>query len=306
MGFVAYTEVPFQGAFGVSCSCAFAKIERGFSVIRIDLHLHSTFSDGTETPERLVGLGKQRGLSVMSLTDHDTAAGIPRFLQACRQRGIRGISGVELSAQAPYTMHILGYAFDPVSENFTKRLKELQRGREERNAHILEKLESLNMPLTFEEVLREAGGDVVGRPHFAKAMMRRGYVRSTDEAFARYLERGKPAYASRYRLSPEECLRLIREARGVPVLAHPIQTKLDDDDLEALLKQLKDQGLWGLESLYAMHTPEQQFRYLRMGDRVGLYPTGGSDFHGHNRTGRDLGISFEESSLPWARLGVAL
>jgi predicted metal-dependent phosphoesterase TrpH len=268
--------------------------------------MHSTFSDGTYTPKELVLLGKRQKTRVMSLTDHDTVSGVPRFLRECTRQGLRGIAGVELSAQAPYTLHILGYAFDPTSDNLAKKLETLRQAREERNVHILEKLEDLNMPLTLEEVLREAGDEVIGRPHFAKAMVRRGYVRSTDEAFARYLERGKPAYASRDRLSPEECLRLIREARGVPVLAHPIQTKLDDQELEILLKKLKDQGLWGLESLYAMHTPEQQLHYLRMGDRVGLYPTGGSDFHGNNRTGRSLGVSFEEASLPWARLGVDL
>jgi len=275
-------------------------------LIRIDLHMHSTFSDGTYTPEELALLGKRRRIRVMSLTDHDTVSGVSRFLRECTRQGLRGIPGVELSAEAPYTLHILGYAFDPASGNLAEKLEILRQAREERNDHILEKLKGLNMPLTLEDVLREAGGEVIGRPHFAKAMVRRGYVRSPDEAFARYLERGKPAYVSRDRLSPEECLRLIREARGVPVLAHPMQTKLDDQELEILLKKLKDQGLWGLESLYAMHSPEQQLHYLRMGDRVGLYPTGGSDFHGNNRTGRSLGISFEETSLPWARLGVDL
>ncbi len=274
--------------------------------MRIDLHLHSTFSDGTRTPEELALLGKQRGLRVMSLTDHDTVSGIPRFLRGCRRHGLRGLAGVELSAEAPYTMHILGYAFDPASEELGSALEQIREGRGKRNLRILENLEELGMPLTMEEVLREAGEEVLGRPHFAKAMVRRRYVKSTDEAFGTYLERGKPGYADRDRLSPGECLRLIRSAGGVAVLAHPMQTGLDDDALEGLLKELKDQGLWGLESLYAMHTPEQQLRYLRMGDRVGLYPTGGSDYHGNNRSARDLGISFEESSLPWARLGIEL
>jgi predicted metal-dependent phosphoesterase TrpH len=203
-------------------------------------------------------------------------------------------------------MHILGYAFDPTSEELGSALEQIREGRGKRNLRILENLEELGMPLTMEEVLREAGEEVLGRPHFAKAMVRRGYVKSTEEAFGTYLERGKPGYADRDRLSPGECLRLIRSAGGVAVLAHPIQTGLDDDALEGLLEELKDLGLWGLESLYAMHTPEQQLRYLRMGDRVGLYPTGGSDYHGNNRSPRDLGISFEESSLPWARLGIEL
>ncbi len=275
-------------------------------MMRIDLHLHSTFSDGTRTPEELALLGKQRRLRVMSLTDHDTVSGIPRFLKGCRRCGLQGLAGVELSAEAPHTMHILGYAFDPASEELVRTLEHVRQGRGERNRRIFENLEKLDMPLSTEEVLREAGEEVLGRPHFAKAMVRRGYVKTTEEAFSRYLERGKPGYADRDRLSPEECIRLIRSAGGVAVLAHPVQTGLDDDALEALLKELKDQGLWGLESLYAMHTPEQQLSYLRMGDRVGLYPTGGSDFHGNNRSGRDLGISFEESSLPWARLGLEL
>jgi hypothetical protein len=275
-------------------------------MMRIDLHLHSTFSDGTRTPEELALLGKRRGLRVMSLTDHDTVSGIPRFLRGCRRYGLRGLAGVELSAEAPYTMHILGYAFDPASKDLGTALEQLRRGRDQRNARILENLEKLGMPLAMEEVLREAGGEVLGRPHFAKVMVRRGYAKNTDEAFARYLERGKPGYANRDRLSPEACIRLISSAGGVAVLAHPVQTGLDDDALEVLLQKLRDQGLWGLESLYAMHTPEQQLRYLRMGDRVGLYPTGGSDFHGNNRAGRALGVSFEETSLPWARLGIDL
>ncbi len=275
-------------------------------MIRVDLHTHSTDSDGTLSPEALVHHARRRGVAVLSLTDHDTTAGVEEFLRACRQSGVRGIAGVELSAEAPYTLHLLGYHFTVGDLHMEEVLEEVRRHRDHRNGAICEKLQELRVPVSLEDAQRETGGGVLARPHIARALIRKGYARDMRDAFVRYLGRGAPAYVHRKRLSPEECLELIARAGGVAVLAHPAQTGLAPDDLAALLRHLRDKGLWGLECYTASSPPDEIFFHLRLAGKLGLHVTAGSDFHGSNRPGVDMGHVVEESLLPWARLGVTL
>jgi predicted metal-dependent phosphoesterase TrpH len=275
-------------------------------MIRVDLHTHSTFSDGALSPERLAALGKRRGVSVMSLTDHDTTEGLPRFLAACRKLGIRGVPGIELSAEFPSTLHILGYRIDPSDRRLEEALTAIRRARDIRNARICEKLQSLGIDVSLEEVEAEAGGEVAARPHFARIMIRKGYVKDHRTAFSLYLGRSGKAYASRERLLPEDCIRLVREAGGVAVMAHPVETSASYEKIRSVAGRLKEAGLWGMECYTSKHNSEQVFRYLSIASDLGLFPTAGSDFHGGPGPAPPPGIRVPAGMIPWARLGVSL
>jgi predicted metal-dependent phosphoesterase TrpH len=247
----------------------------------IDLHMHSTFSDGSDTPERLVELGAQAGLTAMALTDHDNVHGANAFLKACRNRRITGLTGVEISAEVPSgTLHILGYGIDPTHAELLENLDRVLDGRAWRNEQILRKLNELGCALSWEEVAALAGDDVVGRPHFARALQNRGLVASTQDAFDKFLAKGKPAYVDRFRLFPAEGLRLIRAAGGLPVIAHPFTWIAEDAALEPALTELTKQGLGGIEAYYPDHASERIIGYLRLARKLGLVVTGGTDYHG--------------------------
>ncbi|ADE56434.1 MULTISPECIES: PHP domain-containing protein [Aminobacterium] len=275
-------------------------------MIFIDLHLHSTCSDGTITPRALAFKAKSQGLSVASLTDHDTTEGVKAFLKTCARREVRGVAGVELSADFHSVMHILGYRIDVDSPLFQKHMKHLREGRDERNYKICQKLQRLGLSISIEEVQAEAQGEVIARPHIARVLIRKGYVQSMGAAFERYLGREAPAYVPRYRLSPQQCIETIHQAGGVAVLAHPVQTTDDYGELVDILSSLKELGLWGMECLAPSHAPQQVFQYLRIAKEMGLFPTAGSDFHGTNRPGVSMGIRVKFDFLPWARLGISL
>lgn len=275
-------------------------------MLLVDLHLHSDCSDGTETPENLALMAKKHSITVASLTDHDTVEGVPSFLRACKRWGVKGLSGVELSADFRSTMHILGYGFDPSHIGMCRELEGLRRYRDQRNLEILERLQSIGMDISIEDVMEESKGNVVARPHVARAMIKKGYAHSIRECFERYLKRGAPGYVSRKRLSPERCISLIKEAGGVSVLAHPIQTAREIPELKPIVSSLKEMGLWGLECLSRHHEADQIYQYMAMASDLGLHCTAGSDYHGSNRIGVSMGVPVAEDLLPWARLGISL
>ncbi len=263
----------------------------------IDLHTHSTFSDGSLTPEELVERGAEIGLTAIALTDHDTLAGVPRFLAACEklapQGGPAGIAGVEFSAEVSRgTMHIIGYGIDLEHDGLAHTLRRLRRGRRERNAKILSCLSELGAEVTHEEVMACAGEHVVGRPHFAQALVARGHVGSKDEAFKKLLGKGAPAYMPRLRPSPAECISLIRDAGGVAVLAHPFTLDSRPRKLRLEVEALVTFGLQGIEVYYPEHSPEKQAVCEKLADSLGLLMTGGSDFHGAINPDIHLGRGF--------------
>lgn len=265
----------------------------------IDLHVHSTFSDGSLNPEELVEQAANVGITALSLTDHDGLMGIDRFMAACQARGIRGVPGVEISIElSGGTMHVLGYFVDHHDEPMLKGLARLRRGREERNHVILDRFNQLGMPLTWDEVAKLAKEDVVGRPHFAQAIMARGYVRNKEEAFGKYLGKGKPAYAERDRFTIEESIALIRGAGGVPVLAHPYTLNMGRRRLREFLTELNAMGMQGIEAYYPEHSHEQQRFCLNMARTMGWGVTGGSDFHGAINPHIKLGIGFGALDIP--------
>lgn len=275
-------------------------------MLLVDLHMHSSFSDGTVSPEIMAGAAKKQGISVASLTDHDTVEGVPAFLLACKRMGVRALSGVELSADFPTTMHILGYAFDHRNPDLLLELDELRRHRNERNAAMVKKLNGLGVGISMDDVLKESKGAVVTRPHVARAVMAKGFASSVRECFELYLGKGAPAYVPRKSLSPKRCLSLIRQAGGFPVLAHPFQTTRNMGELRTILSDLKAMGLWGVEGLSGRQSSEQAFRYMTLASDLGLQCTAGSDYHGANRMGVSMGVAVPEDLLPWARLGVSL
>jgi hypothetical protein len=258
----------------------------------IDLHCHSTASDGTLAPEDVVRLAVELGLSALALTDHDTIEGVPAAEAESKRLGLDFLGGIEISAEFPQpgTMHLLGYGIDAQSPVLRDLTKTLLAGRDNRNPKIIAKLQSLNVSITMQEVEDEAGGNVVGRPHIAAILLRKGYVSSIKDAFNKYLAAGGLAYFDKERLTPKMAVGKILEAGGIPVLAHPIQLRyLNDAELDRIVKDLIDLGLAGIEVMHSDHGPEHVGQYTRLADKYHLLKTGGSDFHGSNKARIRLG-----------------
>jgi predicted metal-dependent phosphoesterase TrpH len=270
----------------------------------IDLHTHSTFSDGSLTPAALVDLARREGLCALALTDHDTTAGLAPFLEACAAAAdgaapLRAVPGVEISVDVTRgTMHVLGYfvrAGDPQLEPLLARIRD---GRDGRNGMILNRLRELGMPLDAAEVESRAGGEVVGRPHIAQAMVARGYVRSTTAAFDRFLAKGQPAYCDRYHPPPKEGIAAIRAAGGAAVLAHPWTLEMTRSRLQSFVGELRTEGLAGIEVWYPEHSAEQRDQYLGLCREFDLIAVGGSDFHGAMNPALRLGHGFNGLGVP--------
>ncbi|MEI6807277.1 MAG: PHP domain-containing protein [bacterium] len=259
----------------------------------IDLHTHSTFSDGSLTPVELADLAVKEKLTAIALTDHDTTAGISVFLAACKERKLIGIAGVEISADVDNgTMHMLGYHVDPGNAVLSQVLAKIRSGRDDRNSLIIEKLNRIGKNITMADVLKHVTEEVVGRPHFAEAMMDKGYVSSVKEAFDFYLGKGKAAYVDRFRFTPEIGIESIKTAGGVAVLAHPATLGLKDKALREFVGTLAEAGLGGIEVYYSEHSSDQVIFYSALAREFKLVKTGGSDFHGKTTPDMRLGRGF--------------
>ena len=223
----------------------------------IDLHCHSTFSDGSLTPEQLIDEAAKIGLAALALTDHDTTAGLPRFLAAAANTAVRAVPGVELSVDcSPGVMHMLGYWMDVANPELVRQMAWIRDGREMRNRTMLEKLNALGFAMTWDEVQGFAGEDIVGRPHFAQVMLQKGYAKDKNEVFDKWLGDGKPGYADRPRLTAEVAVALIRQAGGVAVLAHPFSLRIGKDAMASLFIELAAAGLAGQECYYSEHSAD--------------------------------------------------
>jgi len=254
-------------------------IRRAAGFVEADLHCHTTASDGLLSPAEVVRLAAQCGLRAVGITDHDTIEGWGEAMAAGREHGVDVVRGIELNTDwGGVEVHILGYEMDPESRELEQRLQELRRARWLRVGAILARLAELGIPLAASEVERYVQGEAVGRPHIAQALIARGYVQSTREAFERYLGQGAPAYVPRFKIAPEEGIGLIRAAHGVPVLAHPGARRL-----EAAIPGWIKAGLQGIEVRHSEHGPAEEARCRELGARYNLVLTGGSDFHGEVR-----------------------
>jgi predicted metal-dependent phosphoesterase TrpH len=266
----------------------------------IDLHIHSTYSDGTLTPAELVDLAKSRGLSAIAITDHDTADGIDEAIQRGLEKGIEVISGIEISTwHGDTSMHILGYNFSHNDEQFDSRLQLLQHGRETRNKRIIENLNNLGIGVELEELRKYSEYGQTGRPHIARLLVDKGVTKTVDLAFKYYLGRGAAAYAERFRFSAHDAIAMIRQAGGVTVLAHPSSLDPSLRSIGPLLKDLHLVGLDGVEVYYPSHSPKAVKALVKIAKDLGLLMTGGSDFHDSDRFGYKFKDWLQKTNIPY-------
>jgi predicted metal-dependent phosphoesterase TrpH len=268
--------------------------------ISIDLHIHSTYSDGVLRPAEIVNLAKKQGLSAISITDHDTAGGTGEAIQRGLEKEIEVVSGIEISSwHGDTSMHILGYGFNHDDEQFINRLKLLQEGRETRNVRIIENLNRLGIRIELEELLRYSEYGQTGRPHIARLLVDKGVTKTIDLAFKYYLRRGAAAYSERFRFSARDAITMIREAGGLAVLAHPASLDPSLRSIPPLLKGLCKEGLAGLEVYYPSHSPKAVKALLKMSEDLELIITGGSDFHGPVRSGYNFSKWVDKTNIPY-------
>lgn len=266
-----------------------------------DLHMHSTASDGSDAPEALPALARAAGVAAIALTDHDTTAGLPACEAAAREAGIEFVPGIEISADpalpktsktapdAPRrgTLHILGLFVRHDDPRLAEIETRMRTARNDRNPAIVARLQELGVQLEYKDVLQLAaaqGTTIIGRPHIAQALMARGYVKSIQDAFARYLAAGKPAYVRRDRMPAADAIDAIHHAGGLAIAAHPIQLALTEPgELEYLLSRLREIGLDGMEVRHCDHSPALVREYEAMAAKLNLLTSGGSDYHGQRK-----------------------
>lgn len=270
---------------------------------RLDLHLHTTRSDGSYTPTEVVNMAHRAGVAALAITDHDIMTGIAEAMAAGQRCGIEVIPGVEISSiVGDSELHILGYFLAWQDPSLNERFKTLRESRHRRNPKIIEQLQALGIDITYDEVRALAGTDSIGRPHIARVLMDKHVVTSAKEAFDRYLAEGQPAYVPRELPSPAEAIRWIKAARGLAVLAHPTWVKLAEQSLVDLVRQLKTDGLDGVEVYYSTHAARQTREYLGLAQQLGLLVTGGSDFHGLTKPDIEVGIGKGTLHIPTSLL----
>ncbi|MFQ5948379.1 MAG: PHP domain-containing protein, partial [Acidimicrobiia bacterium] len=255
----------------------------------VDLHTHSSFSDGSDTPSELVAKAVEMGLTALALTDHDTVDGI-EAARAAADGTTALIPGIELSVDwSGSPLHMLVYYLEPGRGPLQDRLQELKEGRHDRNERIVARLRDLGIDITLDEVRKEAGEGVAGRPHIARVLVLKSVVPHLPAAFEQYLRRGRPAYQERVRLQPEEAISLARASGALPVVAHPHTMESNAGDFSAALAELAEIGLIGIECHYAEYGPEHRDQLAAKARSLGLIPTGGSDYHGTYKPAIELG-----------------
>jgi predicted metal-dependent phosphoesterase TrpH len=260
----------------------------------IDLHIHSTASDGVFTPSEVVLLALEQGLAAIALTDHDTLSGVAEAQQAAIGTGLEVITGVEVNSEGGWgDLHFLGYYVDPENDRLQEQLQAMQNARVERARKMLDRLRDMGMTLEWEKVRALAGGDSIGRPHIGRALKERHYVETVQEAFERFIGRDGPAYVPRLRLTPPEVIQAITGAGGVPVIAHPVHSGTTAVNR---IPEFVEYGLRGVEVYYPHHSPQDIEMLLGLCQGYGLLATGGSDFHGQGVMG---GIKLGSVHLPF-------
>lgn len=256
----------------------------------IDLHVHSTASDGSLTPTEVVNRAAGLGLTAMALTDHDTVSGIDEALKAAKDLDMEVIPGIEVSCiYKEKEIHILGLYIDHTNPELLSFLKEASRKRYDRNMEMLAAFNKDGFEITVEDLHCGNPKTVITRAHFARALLKRGYVSSVDQAFRKYLNPDRPYYRSRELITPEEVLNALQAAGGFPVLAHPLQYKLGWAGTEELVSMLKEHGLCGLECFHSSNNQDESGKLRKLAKKYALAPTGGSDFHGAAKPDIEIG-----------------
>lgn len=268
----------------------------------IDLHTHSLKSDGSMTPAEVVREAKKAGLAAIALTDHDTVDGISEAVSEGEKIGVEVIPAIEFSVLSETETHILGYYIDPENPELKKTLGEVVELRLERNCVTCRRLNELGFDITLDEVKAIAPNNFIGRAHFARVLLDKGYIKSVKEGFDKYMSVGKYAYCEKQRLSARDAIELIKKCGGLSFLAHPHLTKLPDDELMKFLIELKGCGLCGLEGYYTDYTPEMQEKYQGMARRLGLAISGGTDFHAAMKPHISIGTGLGNMKIPYSVL----
>lgn len=267
----------------------------------IDLHVHSTCSDGTLSPTELVDYAIQKGLSAFALTDHDCVEGLDTILSYAKSlpNAPEIIPGIELSTdENGQEVHMVGLFIDHHNPEFNQYLQEFIASRTTRNKKMCLLLQEHGMNITYEELEAEFPGAVLTRAHYAKLLMKHGYVKSIKEAFERFLGDHCPCYVSREKITPVMAIDLIRKAGGLAILAHPILYHMSDARLDALVQKLKEAGLTGIEAIYSTYSPAEERQIRKLSTKYDLLLSGGSDFHGENKPGLDLGTGYGKLYVP--------
>lgn len=267
----------------------------------IDLHVHSTVSDGTLTPTEIALYAQSKGLRAIALTDHDAISGI----DACQQKGLEVgvivVPSIEFSANYyGKEVHVLGYYIDHHSPVLIEKLDALVKARQKRNETMLQKLADAGCPITWEELTQDLKPNtILTRAHFAKALLKKGYIHDRKEAFSRYIGDGCPCFVPKARFTVKECIELIHRVGGLAVLAHPMLYGYDKTEITQILRSLKQEGLNGVECLYSTHKKDETAHLLQVCINLKLFPTGGSDFHGENKPLLDLGSGYGDLHVPF-------
>ncbi|MDO5344595.1 MAG: PHP domain-containing protein [Lachnospiraceae bacterium] len=270
---------------------------------RIDLHVHSTCSDGTFSPASLAEYAARKGLQAFALTDHDTLEGIPEAAKAADACGIELIPGIEFStAYQEQDLHILGLDLDCSNPVLLEEIGQLQEERKRRNQKMIDKMAADGINISKEQMIAAFGDTLWTRAHFARYLEQTGYVTHMWDAFQTYIGDHCPYYIPREKTSPFHIVRLIRDTGGIPVLAHPFQYHLDEEGLTVLIKALKQSGLLGIEAIYSTHTKAQENEIRKLARNFGLCISGGSDFHGANKPDIDLGTGKGNLEIPYELL----
>lgn len=270
----------------------------------IDLHVHSTYSDGTFTPSELVDIAIKNNLVALALTDHDTVDGVEEALQAAKEKNFQVIPGIEISceyaidADRKKEIHILGYHLDYKQPALVDCLHKVVAERDNRNVKICENLHNAGFPITYRELVERFGGIVITRAHIARFLLEKGAIKSIDAAFKNILSDTGPYFVARRYLTPKEGIELIKNAGGVPVLAHPLLYKMSVTEIHDMLTELKGYGLKGIEAMYSRNHGNDEAFVRKLANDFDLFITGGSDFHGTNKPDIELGLGLGNLRVP--------
>lgn len=268
----------------------------------IDLHTHSNCSDGSMTPTELVAHAAERGLTAIALSDHDTVAGVDEAIEAGKRYGVEVVPAIEFSVQSATETHILGYYIDHKSDILKNALERINEVRWLRTVNTCKNLQKLGFDVTMDEALAIAPSGLIGRAHFARILMEKGYVSSVKEGFDKYLANGRPAYDGTQALTAKEAIKLIKDINGVSFVAHPHLIRLDDEALKQFLTELRGYGLCGIEGYYNDYTPEMQEYFHTLAKELGLEISGGTDYHAKMKPHIEIGIGQGNMQIPYAVL----
>lgn len=266
----------------------------------VDLHTHSTCSDGTFTPKELIGYGKAKGLKAIALTDHDTLAGIQEAMYYGEKYEIEVVPGIEISTEYENNeLHIVGLFVSDGNSEFVSVLENLRKSRENRNIEMVEKLNEIGVNIKYSDVLKHTEGAIATRAHIAREIIAKGYATSNNEVFDKYIGKDKPAYVKRKVLPWQDTLYLISNCGGLPILAHPLLYKISVRRLEMIVSDLASHGLVGIEAYYSTHSPSEVKYVKSLAQKNELELSGGSDFHGSNKPNLDLGTGYGNLEVPY-------